>query len=698
MKRFIHIGYFREAFKQLRTPGIVTACVLMLFNLVTLFTNITNLVSQRLPSVPNEATMAMQMMAFIYIAGLILTFIGFNWLNKRSTSDFYHALPIKRSAIYWSTVLAISLWLCIGITAYALVYAGMFLLMGLPFNYLSFLCVYGNMLIGILHVVGVISLACALSGTRFVNLFSAAAILLMPRALLLILAGLISEQAPYLPVLRISFLFDPSFNLFGAPYMVLAESLGMNALRFTDGWAMLYSLTHAALIAFAGCIAFIRRPSEAAGMPMRNRFLQGVIRTAFGLPLLLVIVLMVVEEEFSLSLFVILAVFAFTFYCLYELISTKSAKRMLKSMPLFTVCIAIAGLYLIVPKLVQKTTASVVADSDNIISFELIEKQTSYRDILENRVTIDDPSGIRIIANAYRRTVNAPNGRDGTDCTVRIHRKNGWNIVRNLQITSAESTALHALIHRDETYSAKEKAFPEGISYFGAPSLTFSKAGEVGRIFAEEYNALSDADRALANQGTGNWGESESDFCRSYYVLSVRGTLGVHSYSERYAITDLTPKAAQRYAELLYRKDAKQVKEKIEKCIAWMETGEGIRGNILIGSNLTVNLYENAWSYANASGLPKWTDPEYYEILQILKDAEPTQNANEGATVAFGTYYNADYDYLTDGTFLSSTIGSPSPDCVFLKLTDAQLVRIRALLKEHTRRIDECVMAQKYGD
>ena len=406
-------------------------------------------------------------------------------MNRRSTSDFYHALPIKRTQIYCSTVLAVMLWIAIGITGYAIVHALLYLTTGLPFNYLAYLCVYGNMLIGIIQVVGIVSLACAISGTRFVNLFAAAAILLIPRALLLLFGLFVNLNAEFLPVSRIFFLFNPSYNIFGTPYMTmfdgLIEELGgvWSSIDFCNALAALYSLVHALLLVFLACIAFVRRPSESAGMPIKNRFLQAVLRTAFGLPILLLLALLIDQGTFSFYLTVILILVAFTVYCLFELISTKSAKRMLKAMPLFTICLGIAALYLFIPKLVGKAAAAIEVDESEITSFEIelgnIRNEAFYtiRNDSDDYVTqgamtvrIDDKQAIRTIARTYRHTVNL-NRTNNTpyEYVVRIHRTNGGDLIRTLRFSDLERDKLLEYMIANEDFADVCTTDPAGAHY-----------------------------------------------------------------------------------------------------------------------------------------------------------------------------------------------------------------------------------------
>ena len=741
MKKLFHRGLFTEVFLQLRTAGIVMACILMLTNAGPLITNITALFKSSLPAVPSSSTLAMPMMLFIYVASLVLTFIAFSWLNRRSTSDFYHALPIRRTQIYCSTVLAVMLWIAIGITGYAAVHALLYLVTGLPFNYLTYLCVYGNMLIGIIQVVGIVSLACAISGTRFVNLFAAAAILLIPRALFMLFGVFINLNADFLPVTQIFFLFNPSYNIFGTPYMVLFDGL-MDALGdyggsvdFCNALAALYSLVHALLLVFLACIAFVHRPSESAGMPIKNRFLQAVLRTAFGLPVLLLLALLIDQGTFSFYLTVILILIAFTVYCLFELISTKSAKRMLKAMPLFTICLGIAALYLFIPKLVGKAASAIQVDESEITSFEIeldyIRNETfntvrsdSDDYILQSSQTvrIDDEQAIRMIARAYRHTV-VNRTRDNTQkYIVRIHRSNGCDLVRSLGITLEEHEKLMEYMIDNTDFSEICVEYPAGAHYYAADRLNRWEANEIGKLYEEEFNALSKEDRLVLKEMLFASDSAMNHPSRIYYQLRMRGVCGTNSYTGLFVITDLTPKTAQRYTEILAKNASKDLLRRAE---VWMRTGnypnEGEKGNddggllsyysytyrvspdnLYIGNTIQIDFisrsYENANDAVDIIVPAKLTDPEYYEILQILLNAEITENSKEGVTIRMGSYgsYNS-----ADLSILGIDMDSSSVDSLFcLELSDEQLARIRELYEQHAAReqkeADEAAM--RYGE
>ena len=178
MKLF-HRGYFLEQLRQIRTAGIVATAVFSAITIATFFVRI----AMETAGIPNGSSLAMPMLLFVFIVGLVLTFSSYGWMNHRKTSDFYHALPIKRSAMFGSTTAAIFLWLAVGLTAHILLQMLLNLVFRMPFNYLLLLAVWGNMLIAALQMIGAASIACAISGSRFVNIFGTLFILFVPRLL-----------------------------------------------------------------------------------------------------------------------------------------------------------------------------------------------------------------------------------------------------------------------------------------------------------------------------------------------------------------------------------------------------------------------------------------------------------------------------------------------------------------------------------
>lgn len=642
MNKLIHKGYFKEMFNQLKVTGIVGACILMLTNVTAIF----NVIAERESlfegyyGIPEGSTLASPMMIFIYIMGIALTFNAFGWMNKRATSDFYHAVPITRTQIYFSSILAAFCWMVIGLVSYAVVHALIYAVLGSPFNYVLYLCVLVNMLIASIEVIGAVSIGCAISGTRFVNLFASIIILFMPRFLFTVVAMFIHEVgSSSLVIPSIAMIFNPTYNIIASPYAnLIAQSIPFFTVDFADVLAMIYTLVYSIALVILGWIAFKRRKSETAGIPTTNKLFQGVIRTAVGLPLLMILVYSMLDGSPGPTAIILLVLFAFVFYCLYELISTRSIKKMLKAMPLFLICILISGLMLVIPTLIAKTELNAKADTSNIKSYSVVsddnrgidilfggygELDDGYAAIRQEAIEFSDPESLKIIADAYARSVderNDPYYYENASEYIRIERKGALPITRRLTFKASEYKKLKNLRDANGEYSSFESEFPEGKTYCFIYGLTRSQSEELGLLFREEFEKLSvEARKSLL----------VTDFSDSDMELCIYGCYGPKNYRSRYVIGDMTPKTARKYLEYINKNNGAEAKDAISKIVEWMESGgDDIYFYVDIDNgNAIVNNWDlRYFMMEDRTRLPMNTDPEYYEIFKMLDSASLTND------------------------------------------------------------------------
>lgn len=721
MNKLFHKGYFREIFRQLMVPGIVTAAILMLTNVssaLSLLPTLFIMQSTAITSIPSGISLAYPMMIYVFIAGLILTFSAYGWLNKRAQSDFYHAIPVTRLQIYGSSFAAIMIWMLIGLTAYALVHAFLYLITGMPFNYLLFLCVFINMLIGALEVVGGVSIACAISGTRFVNFFAAVVILFMPRFLLTVMAEFVLAKAPYMldNAASSGIFFDPSYNIFGAPYAPIIETLkgtSTYSVDFAKLPAMLWSFAYSCVLVFLGGVAFVRRSSETAGIPTRSKLFQATVRTAFGLPLLLLFMYTVVSGDATLILGVVLVLFAFIFYCLYELISTKSLKKMAKAMPLFLICIGISLLYLVIPHLIIGIEKNVTADKSNIKGYYIVNEHNSYTqllgissgdgsysDIKQESVEITDDESIGIIAKAYERTKNIDDNIFNSDGSgvwmlVKIDRKIGRNIVRNLYFTGTEYEKLVENMEKNADYAKASAEFPKGQRYFSVSGLSNADAKELAGIYEEEYESLPDSVKRQLNAAAYSLFDFDSYLeglgygsGRTSATLNVSGCIGPRNYSGAYYINSNTPRSFEKYISIINQKNGAAGREMLKEIKTWFENGERDDNNyfnIELSGLGSIYYYNTVFSNFGEDKLPKDTDPEYYEIIEMLCSAELTDrsNANAFMVTVSAEWVNPDFSSLD-----MSSIFTGGSRTIFLNISDEDYSRIVELIRLHDERLE----------
>ena len=697
MSRFIHKGYFKEMLRQLKTAGIVSACVFMLGNFSTLLSLLVGVMGG-MPSIPNAEALAGGSRIFIYVTGFLFTFIAFGWLNKRSSSDFYHAVPVTRTQMYFSTVLAILLWMFIGIIAFAVVKTLIYLVFGMPFNYLLHFCVCVNMLIACVEVVGAVSLACAISGTRFVNFVAAIVILFAPRALFAVLAQFIdSLQNGSLVVSSMSIFFNPTYNMIAMPYSLLPNIFGganpYNTVDFANVWAMLYTLCYSVILVVLGCVAFNKRKSEAAGVPTTNKTFQRVIGVIIGLPLLLVIDAIILQGDLGdfLILVVMLLVFAFVFYCLYNLISTKSAKKTAAAMPWFLVSIGVALVMLLLPKLIVKHEESIKleaseikgyylpdldADNDIYDYFYYSSDNTDYLSTIGRRIMFADAESAKLIADEFNDD-HRENYGDNTRMLVRIVRKHGRDLTRWMTFTHGEAERLRECREQNERYAASLTEFPVGRNYYSAGILNKIDSEKVAKIFKEEFESLPAEKRKALNRAA-----TLPYYSDNYATLTIYGCLGVNNYYQTYRLDRSLPKTYTAYLGLVNEKFGNTAMKALDDIIAWSTTGDISRDNELyfylsLSGNLSYGISRYTLYYDwMSSKKPVDTDPEFCELMKILRRGELTNDIENAILIEI------DHDgYYVDGKLVSSM----KTGYAAIKLSDADLARANELLNSMRR-------------
>ena len=698
MSRIFHKGYFNEIFRQLRTAGIVCAGILMLGNFTTLLSILVQSYGGMLP-IPSASELSTVLKLFIYVTGFIFTFNAFGWLNKRSSSDFYHAVPVTRTQMYFSTVAAVLLWMFIGLIAFAVVKTLIYLVFGLPFNYLLYLCVVVNMLIACIEVVGAVALACAISGTRFVNFIAALVILFAPRALMTVLAVFVETlQNGTLVVPSMSIFFDPTYNIIASPLTLFPYFYGLTDIigrvNYANVLAMLYTLAYSLLLIVLGCVAFNKRRSESAGIPTTNKTFQRIIGVIVGLPLLLFIDMMILNEELGgfLILGTMLLIFAFVFYCLYNLISTKSGKRTVKEMPWFLVSVGVALVMLLLPRLIVNHAESIKLEAGDIKGFYLPGLDSSgtefdynyyidqdnydYSSVIGRKCFFADTESAKLLADEFNSDTHYDYG-DNTRMMVRVVRRNGCDITRWMTFTHNELGRLKDCLTQNERYAASLAEFPVGKNYYSAGILNKNDSETVAKIFRQEFESLPAEKRKALNSAGSTLYDGDS-----FAMLTIYGCLGAENYYQLYRLDRSMPETYAAYLGLVNEKFSNNAMKALDDIIAWSTTGDTSRSDelyfyISLSGNLSYGISRYTLYYDfTMSKKPVDTDPEFCELIKILRRGELTTDIDNAILIEIdhNGYYVED-----------KLVSSMKTGYAAIKLSDADLARANELLNSMRR-------------
>ncbi len=651
---------FGEAFRQLKTIGILALVVMCLAAALLPIGVAIEAYSYVQPeladpslsiigsSITRELVTIIQVhplsLAPMYTLALLMPLIGFSFLNKRRSSDFYHALPVSRAGVFISFFAAIMAWILVDLvasTAVSVVTLSCFpkLFQLVWSSVLPMLCAS---LAGALMVAGCMTFAMCITGTVFTNLLVAAMLFFGPRILMWYISSLIQSTVNILPHTMDIPILNVAYNI---PLGILYGLLdGVDTLNVLNNWSgCLYSAIIGVLY-FVGALALFRtRRSEAAEQPAATPLLQTVYRLTLTFLVTLIPVYMIFESiqgEYKMDdsewfgVFVLYILAALTF-CIYELITTKKPKLLFKAAPTFLI-VLVADVILIGcmslgvnnilafrPTAEQIQSISLETDGYNTDNVE-------YFNSLTAEVKITDPATIRTVAEHLARAAetNNPHGdlktEEDYECFNVTIRTKGAEKVRSLYFISEQADVIYNALKNNETYQASYHLPPLGNNtQISMWNISDEQAKAVYRLMSKDAEKLPFETRFDILQ-------------RNHYndaqAFTETVNISVFRYGEKYQlriplIAENYPNAYKLYLQYIYENEATDRKVVLE-WLSQVETKD---------FELSMNLYFPDQGY-NAS----------FDVQTgVMSDAMRTLLADEVIPTLTDTQFTAD-DYIVD--------------------------------------------------
>ena len=558
---------FLEALKRLRVVGLATAILsLTVTALVPIATWMV-----RAPRF-KEMTMDTKFLCVpvgvvVFLAPLFFVTL-FSFLQKRKESDFFHAIPYTRTCVYVSFSAAALAFVCTIQAACGLV-AGILwgMMPGLTFDLGGMVAYVFICMLAAAMMSSFMMLALTVSGTSgscslLYLLFAG-----FTRIVCLIFMGCVSTIM-LIPYSDAEFLSPTWFLPINVIYYVFAGE---------DAAALMYSLSNIlyslavtlGLFALAGFF-YLRRKSEMAGNPAPGVRTQTLFRVLFTLPLALVIPLCLITGSDDSTLLLVLGVSVLLVYFLYELITTKRPKNMLKAIPslgfVAGACILFSLLFhgyrtvVLYEKIEAEDIKTVSVDSDLFGS-------NTYQGLLLDTYRIDDEEICELIAKrlAKSQEYERENSRSETyyrRTTVTIRLKSGRTVRRKIvlnvdhtaQIVNAvrENGAVRDILYtlpadRELDSGNLRLDLPDGSGYWG---FGYSDVPGLMEVFRKEFSTLTDEQRDSVLRHV--LGDKEVDVSWGGELqLSLSGRLDGKYFFNRYIITGDMP-LTRRYLLTLY--------------------------------------------------------------------------------------------------------------------------------------------------
>lgn len=345
--RFFSKGIFAGQLRQLRIIGIIGCVIYVLFGVFTsIGINISQLHMEQYS--PDSFSLYVEKINSVYLCTVqlliplifvpLLMLTAFHFLTKRNSSDFYHALPVKREAMYTGTLAAVFAWaFIITVLPLFVMWSVCLPMKAVDFAFTELLKAVLNTLTGCLFIIGVMALGINISGTLFTNIISSGIVLLLPRFVMVmfwvISGAMITDSVMDYHFVRLMLYGNPLTKTIYSAALYGEEAFG----RFTLSGVAAGAVEGLAYI-IAGGVFFKLRKSESASMSSVSRGVQSVIRHLLALVFSTIASVFVVEricykeaDEFVIFMAVLFYVLALVVYFLYELITTRKWKSAAKS-------------------------------------------------------------------------------------------------------------------------------------------------------------------------------------------------------------------------------------------------------------------------------------------------------------------------------------------------------------------------------
>ena len=561
---------YLQGIKRLRTVGIAASiCIIILNAIIPIVSIIENskawaYESDRISITDiSESEFAPFGLLTMVFAPIMVHYI-FSFLNERSKSDFYHAIPQTRTCVFVSFMSAVITWITAIIIISSTVNSVLWLIA--PYCDLSIATVISSMIdytVAAIFISGFMALAMTLTGTAISNILIFTLLTLFVRTIGTIFLFSVEEVTPVFLASR-SWLKFITFDYF-LPWRLFNDVFTFSLVKdtgFLDSILLLvYSFIASIALLSISCFLYKNRRSEIATHSAPNKFLQTVYRSSVTLPFILLIAYCICSDGVE-SYQVLLAAIALLVYVLFELITSKKIKSMLKALPKFGIPV-IAGILFVTCVFVTRNTINSVKPSpEEIQGVSLIETSNyynnqTYESMQVNGISVNNPQIAQIVSEALATYIDFGtenwHGQQMYATNVLITLDSGRTVGRRIYLTEKEVELLQNSLFDSLEYKRSSLKIPsenEASSVY-ASNCQLNKADEktLWRIFSEEYKKLNEEQQIqlkILSRGV--------QYGSMYVYLQVSGHCEFGAYSSAYALLwEYTPEALKYYASCLNR-------------------------------------------------------------------------------------------------------------------------------------------------
>lgn len=417
---------YLEGLRQLRLMGLlITAAVglLVIFIPVGEFINTLSHDEISVLTVTYDEMNPVMVVAFCLVAPF-LTINLFSFVNKRESSDYYHAIPATRTCLFFSFFAAVVTWLFLFTFGTALlstlchaIFPSLFAV-----NFLSVLQMSLNCFVGGLLVAACVAMAMSVTGTFLMNILLSLLIIFLPRILIKLVLDALCDAFPPVQGLVFAPLFNTQYNI-PAGY-VLQYFFGGDPANVLTSWqSCLYTLGLALAYVAVAWWLFTRRRSEGAGHSAPTPALQSLYRFLVGFTISSIVTMAFFADYGNTKYYdlsdmigwVFLYTIALFAVVVFEILCTRRFKGLIRRLFFTTILLIVANLALIGGTLgAQALLKNYSPEPEEITSVRVLEfgdydsgyGGKPYFSEKTKHIALSDPEILRMVSRQLHHTLD----------------------------------------------------------------------------------------------------------------------------------------------------------------------------------------------------------------------------------------------------------------------------------------------------
>lgn len=522
-------------------------------------------------------TFSMPIFLMQYIMPIVMIFLLFNFMNIRKASDFYHSIPLSKTCVYLTYTVTALIWSIVTVVVSTLLSFTIYALSLKTVINIEFVwpTIISSIILAML-VASIALLAKGLSGTIFTNIIITLIIMFLPRVIILLYTTAINTSVKITDVSFMS-LTDIYNNIIFAPFIYNNSFLIEKTTPILNASTQWYSLILAIIYFVIGFFIHKFRKSESAGKSAAYKGVQPVVRILLGsIPLLLISFNLACGLKVYTEFWLIGILVSLLAYFLYELITTKSAKKLLISIPFYLIAILANAIFIIacvsernfilndIPEPSEISSVSISYNNDYL---NIVYMNDNYYKYKTENIKYDDKGLIDHLQSSLVETVEKVKEDDFSKFysenyiyyDVIFHCSSGRDIKRRVYVNinklgGSENLSLDSYIHKNKEYENAIYSLPTDKELksinIDTSNIDFSKdeLNELWKIYKEEFNSASNEDKNMLSY-------RDNDIYNNYNIdnttsIVTIGYVGMNSFSQHYLIdAKITPKTYNKYLD-----------------------------------------------------------------------------------------------------------------------------------------------------